>query len=450
MNNKVEPNNQDAEKSVLSSMLMSKYALQKCCDSLLKEEFYNENHGKIFESMKNLNDKGVPVDITTLSAELDRQKVLKQVGDIDYLSDLNNFIPSAANIDEYINIVESNYLLRRMISVTTKITNDCYNSTLSVADILDQASKDVCNVAQSQRGSEFRSIQEVLTSTQKNIEELVKNQKAVTGTSTGFNEIDKITAGLHGSELTILAARPGMGKTAMGLNIATNVAIYTGKPVIIYNLEMTAEQLAMRMISSVGQIDNNKLKTGQLENQDWKKLNEAFSRLGNTKIFIGDTPGITIREIRSQCRRLKSQYKDLGLILIDYLQLITAGPGYTNNRQQEVSDISRSLKTMSLELNVPVIAMAQLSRSVEGREDKRPILSDLRESGSIEQDADLVAFLHSEDYYNRQNSIDQFTSKMEYIIAKHRNGSTATINLAFKKNTSTFQNFITQEEPNEN
>lgn len=344
MNTRIEPNNQDAEKSVLASMLMSKYALQKCTDSLIKEEFYNDNHSKIFEAMKSLNDKGIIVDITTLSAELDRQKVLKQVGDIDYLSELNNFIPSAANVDEYINIVESNYLLRRMISVTTKITNDCYNSTLSVADILDGASREVCNIAQSQRGSEFRNIQEVLSSTQRNIEELVKNQKAVTGTSTGFNEIDKVTAGLHGSELTILAARPGMGKTAMGLNIATNVAINSGKPVIIYNLEMTAEQLAMRMISSVGQIDNNKLKTGQLENQDWKKLNEAFSRLGNSKIFIGDTPGITIREIRSQCRRLKSQYKDLGLILIDYLQLITAGPGYNNNRQQEVSDISRSLK----------------------------------------------------------------------------------------------------------
>ena len=448
MNNKI-PNNQEAEKSVLGSMFMSKYALQKCCDSLIKEQFYNDNHAKIFEAMKNLNDKGLPVDLTTVTAELDREKVLKQVGDVDYLSELYNIVPSAANVDEYINIVESNYLLRRMIDVTTKITSDCYNSTLSVSDILDQASREVCNIAQSQRGSEFRSIQEVLSSTQKNIESLVKNQSTITGVPTGFNEIDKVTAGLHGSELTILAARPGMGKTALGLNIATNVAMYTKKPVIIYNLEMNAEQLAMRMISSVGQVDNNKLKTGQLENQDWKKLNEAFSRLGNTKIFIGDTPGITIREIRSQCRRIKSQYKEIGVILIDYLQLISGGPGFGSNRQQEVSEISRSLKTMSLELNVPVIAMAQLSRSVEGREDKRPILSDLRESGSIEQDADLVAFIHSDDYYNRQNSIDQFTAKMEYIIAKHRNGQTKTIDLAFKKNTSTFQNFITEDLPNE-
>ena len=448
MNNKI-PNNQEAEKSVLGSMFMSKYALQKCCDSLLKEQFYNDNHGKIFEAMKNLNDKGIPVDLTTVTAELDREKVLKQIGDVDYLSELYNIVPSAANVDEYINIVESNYLLRRMIDVTTKITSECYNSTLPVGDILDQASREVCNIAESQRGSEFRSIQEVLSSTQKNIEALVKNQASVTGTPTGFNEIDKVTAGLHGSELTILAARPGMGKTAMGLNIATNVAMYTKKPVIIYNLEMNAEQLAMRMISSVGQVDNNRLKTGQLENQDWKKLNEAFSRLGNTKIFIGDTPGITIREIRSQCRRIKSQYKEIGVILIDYLQLISGGPGHGGNRQQEVSEISRSLKTMSLELNVPVIAMAQLSRSVEGRDDKRPILSDLRESGSIEQDADLVAFIHSDDYYNRQNSIDQFTAKMEYIIAKHRNGQTKTIELAFKKNTSTFQNFITEEMPSE-
>jgi len=234
MNNKI-PNNQEAEKSVLGSMFMSKYALQKCCDSLMKEQFYNDNHAKIFEAMKNLNDKGLPVDLTTITAELDREKVLKQVGDVDYLSELYNIVPSAANVDEYINIVESNYLLRKMIDVTTKITSDCYNSTLSVADILDQASREVCNIAQSQRGSEFRSIQEVLSSTQKNIEALVKNQASVTGTPTGFNEIDKVTAGLHGSELTILAARPGMGKTALGLNIATNVAIYTKKPVIIYN-----------------------------------------------------------------------------------------------------------------------------------------------------------------------------------------------------------------------
>ena len=209
---------------------------------------------------------------------------------------------------------------------------------------------------------------------------------------------------------------------------------------------MTAEQLAMRMISSVGQIDNNKLKTGQLENQDWKKLNEAFSRLGNSKIFIGDTPGITIREIRSQCRRLKSQYKDLGLILIDYLQLITAGPGYNNNRQQEVSDISRSLKTMSLELNVPVIAMAQLSRSVEGREDKRPLMSDLRESGSIEQDADIVAFLYRDDYYNKEARMDDNNSIVEFILGKNRNGQTKTVELLFKKNTSTFIGYKKEEE----
>ena len=251
--------------------------------------------------------------------------------------------------------------------------------------------------------------------------------------------------GFHGHELIILAARPGMGKTAIVLNIATNIAINAKKTVALFNMEMSAEQLVMRMLSSVGQIDNNKLKSGHLEHDDWRKLNEAISRLADTKIFIDDTPGMTVNEIRAKCRRLASSENGLGIVIIDYLQLISGNSKNGSNRQQEVSDISRGLKTMAMELEVPVIAAAQLSRSVEAREDKRPLLSDLRESGSIEQDADIVSFLFSEAYYKKELSIDENTVKSELILAKHRNGGTGTIDLIFKKNTSTFVNYINKE-----
>ena len=395
-----------------------------------------------------LTDKGTAIDLTTVTAELSDEKQLEHIGGVEYLTEVVNVVPSAANVDEYIKIVEEKATLRRLITEATNIVNSGFDSTSSVSDILDNAEKDILNVVRTRRGTEFNKIQDVLYKAQSDIEQLSENKGEITGVSTGFRDIDHLTAGLHPNELIIVAARPGMGKTAFALNVAVNISETSNLPVAIFNMEMSAEQLTTRMIASAGQIDLGKLMTGKLEHHDWKRFNEAISKLADTKIFIDDTPGINITDIRSKCRRLASEQGKLGAVVIDYLQLVSGSSRYveSGNRQQEVAEISRSLKTLAMELEVPVIALAQLSRRVEDREDKRPLMSDLRESGQIEQDADIVAFLHREDYYNKEASIDEFTSKSEFIVAKHRNGPTATINLVFKRNTSTFINFTNEEE----
>ena len=446
MKERVIPHNLEAEQSVLGSMFLSKYAAQKCVENLEKDLFYSDNHKKIFEVMSDLLEKQIPIDFTTVSAELDKRKWLKQVGDVEYLSELTNIVPSAANVDNYIQIVEENAILRRLIEESTEIANDCFGATGDISELLDNAEKKILNVVKTRKGTEFRSLSDVLNKTQLDLEKLSKNKGEITGIATGFYDLDKITSGFHENELIILAARPAMGKTAFALNLAMNMADNTDKAVAIFNLEMGAEQLAMRMIASAGQIDSRKLRTGRLDHQDWKRVNEAMSRLANKNIFIDDTPGLSISYIRAKCRRLSASDSGLSAVIIDYLQLINGSSKYAGQRQQEVSEISRSLKTMAMELNIPVIALAQLSRSVESRDDKRPILSDLRESGSIEQDADLVAFLYRDDYYNKENAIDENTSRSELLIRKNRSGPTATVDLIFKLQTSTFLNFINREE----
>ena len=444
------PHNVEAEQSVLGSMFLSKYAVQKAVESLTSDLFYLDSNSKIFQVMSELCEKGKPIDLTTVAAELEDKKWLKQIGDIEYLTEIVNIVPSAANVDEYIKIVEEKAILRRLIEEATSIVSDGYNTTEDFNDVLDKAEKKILNVVKTRKGSEFRSIQEVLFKTQADLEKLAKTRNEITGLITGFYDLDKITSGLHENELIIIAARPAMGKTAFALNLATNIAIYNKKPVALFNMEMGAEQLAMRMLSSMGQIDGYKFRNGKLEHNDWKRVNEAISKLSETKIFIDDTPGMTISEIRAKCRRLASSESGLGIVIIDYLQLISGSAKYAGNRQQEVSEISRSLKTLAMELGIPIVALAQLSRTVEGREDKRPLLSDLRESGSIEQDADIVAFLYRDDYYTKEISIDENTSKSEFIIAKHRNGPTTTIDLVFKRNTSTFVSMLKEEVAHEN
>ncbi len=444
MAEKIIPHNIEAEQSVIGAMFLTKYAQERAMETLTSDQFYLDAHGKIFNAIKSLSENGKPIDITTISNELETRKELKQVGGMDYLLKIADIVPLATNIDEYIKIVEEKAILRRLIDANIKIETDCYESTDSVSDILDKAESTILNVVKTRKGSEFRTIQDVLFKTQANLEELSKNRGEITGLRTGFSELDRITSGLHENELIIIAARPGMGKTAFALNLAVNAATLNGSTVALFNMEMGVEQLATRMLSSVGQIDNNKLRSGNLEHNDWKRVNEAISRLADTNIFMDDTPGMTIGEIRAKCRRLASSEKGLGIIIIDYLQLITGSTKGTN-RQQEIAEISRSLKTMAMELNVPVIALAQLSRSVEQRDDKRPILSDLRESGSIEQDADIVGFLYREDYYTKQISIDEHTSKSTLILAKHRNGITKDIDLVFKLNTSTFLDYQNEE-----
>lgn len=446
MAEKVMPHNIDAEQATLGAMFLSKYAAQKCIENLTSDLFYLDAHGKIFDVIKDMIEASKPIDITTVTSELDKKNVLKSIGGTPYLSELLNSVPSAANVDEYIKIVNEKATLRRLIQESTDIVNKAYNATESLNEVLDNAEKKILNVVKTRKGSEFRSIQDVLFKTQSDLEKLAQSKGEITGLATGFYDLDKVTSGFHANELIIVAARPAMGKTAFALNMATNIAMTTDKAVAVFNMEMGAEQLAMRMLSSVGQIDGYKVRTGRLEHNDWKRVNEAISRLADTKLYIDDTPGMTISEIKAKCRRLASSKEGLSIVIIDYLTLIQGSARYSGNRQQEVSEISRSLKTMAMELSIPVVALAQLSRNVEGREDKRPMLSDLRESGSIEQDADIVAFLYRDDYYTKQTGEDSNVSESEFIIAKHRNGPTTTIPLIFQRNTSTFVNVVNKEE----
>lgn len=434
------PNNLEAEESVLGACFLSKYALQKACENLTQESFYDEKNGKIFATMAALMEEKVPIDLTTVTSYLKNKNELTEVGGVEYLTEIVNFVPTATNIDYYIKTVEDAAILRNLIETATSIATEGYSTEESVNEILDNSEKKILNIVKNRKSSEFRTIKEVLIKTQSDLERLAENKGEITGLPTGWYDLDKVTTGLHENEFIIIAARPAMGKTAFALNLATHVAMSQNKSVALFNLEMSAEQLAMRIISSLGQLEGFKLKTGNLMNNDWKRVNEAISQLSGTNMVIDDTPGITIGEIRAKCRRLASSEKGLALVVIDYLQLISGGKNYGANRQQEVSDISRSLKTLAMELNVPVIALSQLSRSVESREDKRPLMSDLRESGSIEQDADIVAFLYRDDYYNKEARTEDNTSISELIIGKHRNGPTTTIELLFKKDTSSFLN----------
>lgn len=435
------PNSIEAEKAVLGSAFLSKVALQKICDELTPDSFYSDANAKIFETISELNGKSIPLDITILANKLSEKKILTQVGNIEYLSEIIDSVPSASNVEYYINIVKEKMIGRKIIETATEIANDAYTSNDSIYDVLDSAEMKMLRIGNMRKTTEFQSINDVAYREQANLEKLAEQGSDITGLATGFNDFDKLTAGLQPNQFIIIAARPAMGKTAFALNLATYAAMHNEKSVAVFNLEMSAEQLANRILQSLGQISGIKMRTGRLEHNDWKRLNEAISRLSDTNLFLDDTPGITIGEIRSKCRRLANSDKGLGLVVIDYLQLIT-GPSKTiGNRQQEVSEISRSLKTMALELGVPVIALAQLSRAVEQREDKRPIMSDLRESGSIEQDADIVSFLYRDDYYNKEARRDDNSSITEFIIGKNRSGPTTTIELLFRKDTSTFVNF---------
>lgn len=440
------PQSKEAEKAVLGSAFLSKTALQKICDELSPEHFYSEANAKIFETLQELNDEDKPIDITIVTNKLSEKKILSQVGNVEYLSEIIDSVPSASNVEYYINIVKEKMIGRKIIETATDIANDAYASEDSIYDVLENAEMKMLRIGNMRKTSEFQRIQDVAYRAQENLEKLAEQGSEITGLATGFSEFDKLTAGLQPSQFIIIAARPAMGKTAFALNLATYAATHSNKSVAIFNLEMSAEQLANRILQSLGQIDGGKMRTGRLEHNDWKRLNEAISQLSDTNLFLDDTPGITIGEIRSKCRRLANSDKGLGLVVIDYLQLITGPSKSAGNRQQEVSDISRNLKTMALELGIPVIALAQLSRAVEQREDKRPIMSDLRESGSIEQDADIVSFLYRDDYYNKEARMDGNISISEFIVAKHRNGPTATIELLFKKNTSTFSNYSKEEE----
>ena len=435
--NKGLPNNIDAEKALIGSMFWSQNSLQKGCEDTEKEFFYLDSNAKIFEVIKDLYNLRKPVDVNTVTTELVDRNLLNQVGGVEYLSEVINSVATGANIEYYIDAVTQKYILRKLIETATGIVKVANEDTVDVSLAVEQAERGILDIGKVRRTSEFRKIQDVLAKTQDDIEMLVKNKGKITGLTTGLKDLDNVTEGLHESQLIIIAARPAVGKTAFALNIAAAAAKSTKKNIAVFSLEMPAEQLVLRMISSLGQIDSKKLQTGRLENEDYRRINEAISQLSDTNIYFHDGASTTANEIQAKCRRLATQGEGLGLVVIDYLQLIDASGRYAGARQQEISEISRKLKLMALELNVPVIALSQLSRSVEKREDKRPVLSDLRESGAIEQDADIVAALHAPESDVPQTD-DSVPSPIQLIILKHRNGPTATIDMLFKKKTSTF------------
>ena len=435
------PYSLEAEQSVLGSAFLSKDALTKICDDLNEDDFYLDSHKIIYSVLKDLHEEGIPVDMTIVTDRLESAGELTKIGNIDYLVEIANFVPSASNLEYYINIVHDKSVLRKLIEVSNEISNESYTFEGPINNALDSAESKIFNIVQRRKTSEFRNIQDVVYKAQSDLEKLSENKSDITGVPTGFYDLDKITSGFHENELIIMAARPGMGKTAFALNIATNVARSTNKNVAIFNFEMSAEQLVNRMLSSIGQINFSKFRNGNFDNDDWKKLGEAVSVLADTNIKIDDTAGSTISDIRSKCRRLASSKEGLALVVIDYLQLISGSSKSSQiNRQQEVSDISRGLKMMAMELHVPVIALAQLSRAVEGRPDKKPLMSDLRESGSIEQDADMVGFLYRDAYYNKEAGLKKDVDVTEFIIGKNRNGPTETLEFLFKGSTVTFAN----------
>lgn len=430
------PNNIEAEKALLGSVFWSYGALQKACEEVDKEMFYLDSNSKIFEVILELYNDKKPVDINTLTTELVNKKLINTIGGVEYLNEITDSVATGANIEYYINTVVEKFTLRRMIEVATNIVKVANDPETDVSSAVEQAEKSILNVGKFRRTTEFRRVQDVLTKAQEDLETLAKNKGRITGLTTGLIDLDNLTEGLKPTQLVIIAARPAVGKTAFALNITCAAAKATKKNIAVFSLEMPAEQLIMRMISSLGQIDNKKLQTGRMENDDWRRVNEAISQLADTNIYFHDAGGITASEIKAKCRRLSTQGEGLGLVIIDYLQLIDSSNKYSGSRQQEVSEISRALKTMALELEVPVIALSQLSRSVEKREDKKPVLSDLRESGSIEQDADIVAALHAPDVQIPEG--DDVPVPIQLIILKHRNGPIATIDMLFKKKTSTF------------
>ena len=436
------PHDLIAEQSVLGAMMLSNNAVEKAWEKLFPNYFYLEKHQIIFKTLIDLYDKKAPIDLTTITSELTSNNKLNEVGGVEYIAELLSMVPSAANVDYYIQIVEDNYMLRSVIDTSADISTLAYDHNGEVADILDQVENKIVNIIGKRRSSEFKEIGDVLNSFQKNLEKLAESKGEVTGIPTGYTDLDRLTSGLHEGQFIILAARPSVGKTAFALNIAANVATRTDKTVALFELEMNAEQLASRMVASLGQIDGKKLTSGNLVNEDWRRVTEAKSQLAGAKLFISDDVGVTVGDIKSQCRRLATSENGLDLVIIDHLQLLNMGGNYGNNRQAEMTDISRNLKKMAMELNVPVIALSQLSRGVESREDKRPKMSDLRESGAIEQDADIVTFLYRDDYQKTGDQIEApDPSLVELIVSKHRNGPTGKIDLLFRKSTSTFLSF---------
>ena len=433
---KIPPNDIEAEQAILGSMLTDRDAVIAAIEVLKEEDFYREDNKLIFSAMLNLYSKSEPIDIITVKSELQAIGKFDAVGGLEYLAELPEKVPTTANVDKYIKIVEQKSMVRNLIKSANEIIALGYDETQEVENVMERAEKNIFEAMQKKNQRGYSAIKDVLIDTFAQIEALYNQKKTVTGVPTNFIDLDQKTSGLHGSELVIIAARPAMGKSAFALNIATNAATRANVPVVIFSLEMSKEQMVNRILCSEAMVDSEKVKTGKIDEGDWIKLAGALGPLSEAEIFIDDTPGITVTEIRAKCRKLKME-KNIGLIVIDYLQLIQGSGKRNSSREQEISEISRSLKILAKELDVPVIALSQLSRAAEQRADHRPMLSDLRESGAIEQDADIVMFLYRDDYYNPDSEKKNIA---EVIMAKHRAGSTGTVELLWLGSYTKFVN----------
>lgn len=449
---RIPPQDIEAEQAVLGAIFLDGDALIEAMEIVTPRDFYRRSHQIIFQCMIQLNDRSEAIDLITLKAEIEKSNTLEDIGGISYLTELSQATPSSASVTYYAKIVDDKAVLRQLIQTANQIVLNSFEQGEEVQTIVDAAEKSILEVSEKRNSTGFKSIAEVLNTTMETIDRLAQNNETITGLPTGYPALDKMTAGLQKEELIILAARPAVGKTAFALNIAQNVGTKTDRSVAIFSLEMGAESLVNRMLCAEGSIEAANLRTGQLTEEEWRSLIVAMGSLSRASIYIDDTPGIKISEIRARCRKLAQEQGNLGLILIDYLQLIE-GTG-RENRQQEVSEISRQLKKLAKELKVPVIALSQLSRGVEQRQDKRPVLSDIRESGSIEQDADIVAFLYRDDYYQREGDEDegsmaeapQNDNVIEVIIEKNRSGARGTVELLFVKEYNKFSSLSPREE----
>jgi len=433
---RVMPHSIEAEQSVIGSMLMDRDAIDIASERLTEDDFYSRQYGVLFSSMVELNTEGKPVDLVTLQDRLKEKDVAPEVSSLEYIKDILDTLPTSAHIKQYVEIVSRMSLSRKLIKLNDDISASCYQGKEDIEDILEEAQKGVFNIIQKKGSDDFVPINQVVLNAMSRIETVYKAKGAVTGLESGFIDLDYMTAGFQRSDLVIIAARPSMGKTAFVLNIADHMAFKKDKHVAIFSLEMSKEQLVNRMFSLESRVDAQSIRTGKLTDADWKALIESAGHIGTSKLIIDDTPSISVTELRKKCRKYQLE-KGLDIIIIDYLQLMSGSGKNTDSQQQVISDISRSLKAIARELNVPVLALSQLSRAVESRPDKRPMLSDLRESGAIEQDADMVMFIYRDDYYNRDSEKKGIA---EIIIAKQRNGPVGPVELVWMPELTKFGN----------
>ncbi|OGQ14081.1 MAG: replicative DNA helicase [Deltaproteobacteria bacterium RIFCSPHIGHO2_02_FULL_40_11] len=439
---KVPPQNIEAEQSILGGVLLENDALYRALETVSEEDFYKPSHQKIFSSLVSLSERGEPADLVTLTQELKKKGHLDQVGGSSYLASMINQVPTAANISHYAKIVREKAVLRQLISVSSEIISKGYQDTADLDTFLDHAEKAIFDISNKRFQKGFEPIREIVKASFKTIEYLSEKKESITGVPSGFSDLDRLTSGFQPSDLIIIAARPSMGKTSLALNMAQYASVYKKVPIVIFSLEMSKEQLVTRMLTSLAKVDAFKLRIGRLQDNDWPKLTKAAGQLSEAPIFIDDSPTLSVLEVRAKCRRLKVEH-NIGMIMIDYLQLMR-GNTHSESREKEVSEISRGLKALAKELSVPVVALAQLNRALENRNDKRPLMADLRESGALEQDADLIGFIYRDEVYNKESD---WKGTAEFILSKQRSGPTGVVRLAFLQQHTSFENLAPQEMP---